>query len=106
MLRYLRLYGSFLALQWRTMLVYRTNFLIGASSTIAMQAGGLLTIWVVMRQIPTLHGWTLTQILLVYGLTNLALSIGHMFPDNLWILGREYIQPGGFERFLVRPCNP
>ena len=106
MLRYLRLYGSFLAIQWRTMLQYRVNFLIGASSTIAMQAGGLVTVWVVMRQIPSLHGWTLNQVLLVYGLTNLALSLGHMFADNLWVMGRMYIRPGGFDRFLVRPINP
>jgi len=105
-LRYLRLYGAFLALQWRTMLAYRTNFLIGAMSTIAMQAGGLLTVWVVMRQIPSLHGWTLYQVLLVYGLTSLALSMGHMFADNLWIIGRAYIRPGGFDRFLVRPIDP
>jgi ABC-2 type transport system permease protein len=106
MTRYLRLYGAFLALQWRTMLAYRTNFLIGAASTIAMQSGALLTIWVVMRQIPSLHGWTLHEVLLLYGLINLALSFGHMFADNLWTVGREYIQPGGFDRFLVRPINP
>lgn len=104
--RYVRLYLAFLGVQWRTMLTYRTNFLIGATSTIAMQAGALLTIWVVMRQVPTLHGWTLNQILLVYGLTSLALSINHMFADNLWTIGRNYIRPGGFERFLVRPINP
>lgn len=106
MFRYLRLYGWFLLIQWKTMLAYRVNFLIGASSTIAMQAGGLFTIWVVMRQIPSLRGWTLNQVLLVYGLTTLALSIGHMFADNLWIVGRAYIRPGGFDRFLVRPINP
>lgn len=106
MLRYIRLYGTFLRVQWHTMLEYRVNFLIGASSTIAMQAGGILTIWVVMRQIPSIHGWTLYQILLVYGLTNLALSFGHMFADNLWVVGRQYIRPGGFDRFLVRPIDP
>lgn len=106
MRRYLRLYGSFLALQLRTMMEYRVNFLIGASSTIAMQASALLTIWVVMHQIPSLRGWSLDQVLLVYGLTNLALSFGHMFADNLWIMGRQYIRPGGFDRFLVRPINP
>lgn len=104
--RYAKLYAAFMALQWRTMLVYRTNFLIGVSSTVAMQSGALLTIWVVMRQVPTLHGWTLNQVLLVYGLTSLALSVSHMFADNLWTIGRQYIRPGGFDRFLVRPINP
>ncbi len=104
-MRYMRLYLAFMSIQWRTMLVYRTNFVVGVSSTIAMQASALLTIIVVMHQVPTLHGWTLDQILLVYGLTNLAISFGHMFADNLWVLGQMYIRPGGFERFLVRPIN-
>ena len=29
-----------------------------------------------------------------------------MFADNLWVLGRSYIRPGGFDRFLVRPIDP
>ncbi len=44
--------------------------------------------------------------MLVYGLTTLALSFGHMFADNLWTMGRWYIRPGGVDRFLVRPINP
>lgn len=106
MRRYLRLYWAFLAVQWRTQLAYRVNLLIGASSEAAVQAGALMAIWVVMRQVPSLHGWTLNQILFVYGLTNLARSFEHMFANNLWVLGRQYIQPGGFDRFLVRPINP
>src|SRR5579872_1577561 len=88
------------------MLQYRINFIVGMASTVAMQIAGLVTIWVVMQKIPSLHGWTLNEILLLYGLTNLGLSIGHMFTDNLWTVGRSYIRPGGFERFLVRPINP
>jgi ABC-2 type transport system permease protein len=106
MLRYLQLYIAFLGVQWRTMLAYRVNFLIGASSTIAMQACGLMAVWVVMQQVPSLHGWTLNQILLVYGLTIWARSFEHMFAETLWTVGRQYIRPGGFDRFLVRPIDP
>ena len=35
---------------------YRVNFIIGAASTVAFQAAGLLTVWVVMSQIPDLNG--------------------------------------------------
>jgi ABC-2 type transport system permease protein len=85
---------------------YRANFLIGASSTIFLQASSLLTIWVVMRQVPSLNGWTFDEVLLIYGLITLSKSINHMFADNLWTLGRQYIRSGGFDRFLVRPIDP
>lgn len=104
--RYGRLYWLFLLQRLKILMEYRANFLIGASSTVAEQAAGLLMVWVVMRQIPNLSGWSFYEILLVYGLVVLAKSINHMFADNLWTIGHDYIRSGGFDRFLVRPLNP
>jgi ABC-2 type transport system permease protein len=106
MKRYLSLYWLFLLQRFKILLEYRVNFAIGATSTIILQISGLLTIWVVMSQIPSLNGWSLYQILLIYGLITLAKSINHMFADNLWTLGRQYIRSGAFDRFLVRPIDP
>jgi ABC-2 type transport system permease protein len=106
MKRYVNLYGLFLIQRLKILMEYRVNFLIGAASTILLQASGLLAIWVVMRQIPNLNGWTLDEILLIYGLLTLAKSINHMFADNLWTIGWNYIRSGQFDRFLVRPVNP
>lgn len=63
-------------------------------------------IWVVMSQVPNLNGWSLNEILLIYGLITLAKSLNHMFADNLWTIGWNYIRTGGFDRFLVRPIDP
>ncbi len=106
MRRHIALYGLFLKNRFKILMEYRANFFIGAFSTVAMQAAGLLTLWVVMSQIPSLKGWTMPQIWLVYGLITLALSINHMFADNLWTIGMMYIRTGDFDRFLVRPINP
>jgi ABC-2 type transport system permease protein len=106
MARYLQLYGYFLTQRFKILLEYRVNFIIGAASTIVLQAAGLLTIWAVMRQIPSLNGWSLNEILLIYGLLTLAKSINHMFADNLWTFGWAYIRSGQFDRFLVRPIDP
>ncbi len=106
MRRYLSLYWLFLLQRFKILMEYRVNFVIGASSTIFLQISSLLTIWVVMSQIPSLNGWSLNQILLIYGLITLAKSINHMFADNLWTLGRQYIRAGAFDRFLVRPIDP
>ncbi len=106
MARYFNLYWYFLLQRFKILMEYRVNFLIGASSTLFLQAAGILTIWVVMRQIPSLNGWTFDEVLLVYGLITLARSINHMFADNLWTIGRQYIRTGQFDRFLVRPIDP
>ncbi len=106
MMRYPRLYGLFLAQRFKILMEYKMNFAIGVVSTVLVQAAGILAVWVVMRQVPSINGWTFDEILLVYGLLTLARSINHMFADNLWTLGRSYIRTGVFDRFLVRPIDP
>src|SRR5688572_24501836 len=106
MRRYLSLYWYFFIQRMKILLEYRLNFLIGATGTIFEQAASLLTIWVVMQQVPNLNGWRYDELLLVYGLLAMAKSITYMFADNLWIVGTEYIRTGGFDRFLVRPIDP
>jgi ABC-2 type transport system permease protein len=106
MTRYISLYKLFLTQRIKALLEYRANFIIGAASTIFLQASSLLAIWVVMQKVPVLNGWNYDEILLIYGFITLAKSINHMFADNLWTLGRTYIRSGGFDRFLVRPINP
>lgn len=103
---YLQLYYWFVLQRFKILMEYRINFLIGATSTIILQAAGLLTIWVVMSQIPDLNGWSLPEILLVYGLVTISESITHMFADNLWTVGMNYVRTGDFDRFLVRPIDP
>jgi ABC-2 type transport system permease protein len=106
MKRYLSLYWAFLLQQFKSYAEYRANFIIGMSSTVILQASNLLTVWVVMQQIPSFNGWSFNELLLIYGLITAAKSINHMFADNLWTVGRIYIRTGQFDRFLVRPMNP
>jgi ABC-2 type transport system permease protein len=106
MVRYTQLYWLFLIQRLKILMEYRLNFFIGSISTVAVQGALLATVFVVMSQVPNLNGWTLYEILLIYGFITLAKSINHMFADNLWTLGRQYIRNGMFDRFLVRPVNP
>jgi ABC-2 type transport system permease protein len=59
-----------------------------------------------MRQVPSIRGWTFDQVVLIYGLTLLARSLSSLTTSNLWTLGHVYIQPGDFDRFLLRPIDP
>ena len=104
--RYSRLYGWFLIQRLKILMEYRANFIIGSVSTFVVQGASVMGIWVVMRQIPDLNGWSFEEVLLIYGLLTLAKSINHMFADNLWTIGWSYIRSGDFDRFLVRPIDP
>ncbi|HEY0604046.1 MAG TPA: ABC-2 family transporter protein [Herpetosiphonaceae bacterium] len=106
MKRYFSLYGSFLIQRLKILMEYRVNFLIGVASTIVFQATGLLTIGVVMQHVSSLQGWSYYEVLLLYGLLVLSKSLNHMFADNLWSVGQDYIQTGAFDRFLLRPIDP
>lgn len=105
MTRYLELYSVFFINRLKVFLEYRVSFLIGATSTLVLQGAGLFAIWTVMRQVPSIVGWSFDQILLLYGILTLSRSLEHMFADNLWTVGR-YIRNGDFDRFLVRPVDP
>jgi ABC-2 type transport system permease protein len=105
MRRYASLYGLFFVQRLKIFLEYRLSFLIGASSTLLMQAAALFTIWAVMRIVPNIVGWSFDAVLLLFGMVTLARSFEHMFADNLWALGR-YIRQGDFDRFLVCPIDP
>lgn len=104
--RYLSLYAWFLGQRFKILMEYRVNFFIGAISTVIQQGAGLATVWVVMRQVPNLQGWDFNEVMLIYGLITLGQSLCHMFADNLWTIGWNYIRSGQFDRFLVRPIDP
>lgn len=104
--RYTRLYGHFLSAQLKTMMEYRVDFLVGALSVCLMNFASVFFISVVFDHIPNLHGWSFYEVLFIYGIACLGRSIHHIFFDNLWTLGSEYIRPGSFDRVLIRPLNP
>jgi len=105
MLRHARLYTSFFSIEMRLLLEYRASFLIGLGAQLLIQGASLATIWVVMQQVPALNGWTLPELLLIYGLTIFCRSFSHMFADNTWRVGGA-IRYGAFDRYLVRPVDP
>jgi ABC-2 type transport system permease protein len=105
MLRHARLYASFFSVQMRLLLEYRASFLIGLVAQFLIQGATLATIWVILQQVPALNGWTLPELLLIYGLTIFCRSFSHMFADNTWRVGGA-IRYGAFDRYLVRPLDP
>jgi ABC-2 type transport system permease protein len=105
MQRYLHLYGFFFRHHLKRLAEYRMSFAIGVVALFAVQGASLATIWVTMRQVPSLNGWSLPQVLLIYGLLIFSRSCTQMVTEQIWQLG-YYIRSGEFDRLLVRPVDP
>ena len=104
--RYAVLYYQFFLQAVKVWLEYRMDFIIGALSVILVQFTSIYFVTVVFNHISSLNGWDFYQILFIYGIASSGRSIHHLFFDNLWTLGWQYVQPGAFDRLLIRPVNP
>lgn len=105
MKRYAKLYWQFFKARLKVMMEYRVDFLIGIISVLFTQGTSIMFVKIVFDHIDTIQGWTFHQMLLIYAIALLGRSIEHIFFDNLWTLGWQYIRPGNLDRLLIRPAN-
>lgn len=106
MIKYIILYVEFLKQNIKTMLEYKTDFVIGVFSTLLTQFYGIFFVWVIFENLKQIQGWTFYEITFVYGLLTLAKGIDMFFFDNLHALGFEYVREGKFDIFMLRPISP
>lgn len=106
MRRALRIYRHLLVQNIKKLMEYRIDFLIGAVSFIIDQAVGIGFIFIIFTQIPQLAGYTLDQIVFIYGFSLIPKGLDHMFTDNLWSVGYFIVKKGDFDKYLTRPIDP
>jgi ABC-2 type transport system permease protein len=105
LLRGLRVWAVLARAGLHTSMQYRANFVLGILGGLALQGVGLAFIGTILTRFATIGGWTLPEIILLYGmrLTSHALwtvpCAPLMFMDRL-------VQRAEFDRFLTRPVNP
>lgn len=106
LLKYIKLYIEFAKQNLKTMLEYRVEFIIGAMSTLLSQLVGISFLWIIFQNIQNINGWSFYEMTLVYGMLVLSASLNHLFFDNLWVLGVQYVREGKFDILLLRPISP
>lgn len=104
--KYLKLYVKFLSQYLKTLMEYKTDFLIGLVGFLLVQFSGLAFLYIVFQKIPSLNGWSLDEVLFIYGFAQLPRGLDHLFTDNIWMLSGRIIVRGEFDRYLLRPINP
>lgn len=104
--KYIYLYIEFFKQNAKTMIEYKTDFVIGVFSTFINQFYGIFFVWVIFENIKQIHGWSFYEITFVYGLLTMAKGLDMFFFDNLYCLGFEYVREGTFDIFMIRPLSP
>jgi ABC-2 type transport system permease protein len=102
MTRALAPYRAVLGSRIRAQRSYRPSFLLDLSSSLLVGLVELAEVWVIFHAVDRLGGLDLAQILLVFGLADLAfsladLALGHC--DNL----PAYLRAGTLDVFYLRP---
>ena len=106
MLRYFKLQKIFIVQYLKQLMEYKTDFVIGIIGVFLTQALNIAFLWIIFSKIPTLYGWTLTQIAFIYGFSLIPKGIDHLLFDNLWNLGKRIIRNGQFDKYMLRPISP
>lgn len=104
--KYLRIYWYYFKQYWKSRLVYKTDFVLGASAQLTSVFVSLAFLTLVFTQIESLNGWTFNEMLFLSGFGGVAIFTQNVLFFNIIRLGEEYIVKGKLDRFLVRPLNP
>jgi ABC-2 type transport system permease protein len=103
--RYLRLYKALIAQFFKVVMQSKVDFLMGLFGFFFTQISGILFLYLVFEQIPDLQGWSLEQLVFIYGFAQIPRGIDHLFTDNLWLVAWRLVINGDFDRYLLRPMN-
>lgn len=103
--RYLRLYRVLITQFLKTIMQSKVDFLMGLFGFFLTQIMGIAFLYLVFEQIPSLRGWSLDQLIFIYGFAQIPRGIDHLFTDNIWLVAWRLVLNGDFDRYMLRPMN-
>lgn len=103
--RYCRLYRVLVSQFLKTILQSKVDFLMGLLGFFFTQFMGIAFLYLVFEQIPSLQGWTLDQLIFIYGFAQIPRGIDHLLTDNIWMVAWWLVIDGDFDRYMLRPMN-
>ncbi|MBQ9673059.1 MAG: ABC-2 family transporter protein [Ruminococcus sp.] len=103
--RMFRMHRIFVSQEIKRMMEYKGDFVVGIIGFLFAQANNMLFLWLIFSQVPSLMGWSLEEVVFIYGFSLIPKGLDHLFFDNLWAVGHWLIQKGDFDKYLTRPVN-
>lgn len=99
------IFKAYFSVSFKELEIYDKDFIFGVVAMIIEYIVGILSIFFIFDYIDLLNGWSLSEMLFLYGLNLIGYSLWSSFFINTITLP-YYIQRGEFDRLLLRPIAP
>lgn len=100
-----RTYWRLVGAKVRGDLQYRASFVLYLLAQAMVGAIDTVVILVVFSQVDQIGGWTRTEVLVLFGVSNLGFGLADLFVSQVE-LASTHIRAGTFDQFLLRPVRP
>ena len=101
---YARIYVLMLVQDFKSNLAYRADFFNSTAGMLATNFMGLISFWLIFRNIPSIEGFRYEELLFMYAYALLAASPMQLLFDNLWQLW-ICCENGDFIKYCFKPLN-
>ena len=97
-----RTYRLLIGARVRSQLQYRTSLALELLATALLTFLDFVAILIIFEQVPTLAGWSVAEVALLYGIASTAFSLTDLAIGHLDFLS-QMIRDGSFDQVLTRP---
>ncbi len=101
---YIKIYFMIMSQFIKARMQFRADFIMSSIGVVFENIIGVFTLWVLFKTIPSLEGWGYYELIFVYGYSQLAFIIGHLFFVHIWNLG-YHLREGNFIKYYFRPLD-
>lgn len=102
-MRYIKLYLTYAKSSLMSKMVYKANLIIGIIAFLFGQVASLLTLYLLVSAVPSVDGYSIYQIGFLFGITNMAIGLDHLFTDRLWTVAYFEVKQGKMDHLFLRP---
>ena len=99
------IYARLIGARIRSDLQYRASFVMFVSSQFLVAFLDFVAIAIIFSHVPRLAGWSLPEVMFLYGATNVSFNLADLFISQIETLPM-HIRLGTFDSMLVRPLGP
>lgn len=103
--RYIHLYFRYISMSIKSRLTYKTDTIIGIFGFIVTNTINFLALYLTISSVNIIDGYTIENLIFLYGLCLIPKGIDHILTDNLWTLSQKMVRLGQLDKYLIKPLN-
>ena len=101
----LRLVNGYLRHNLMSVMAYQGAFLLQVFGMVLNDAMLLFFWWILFTRLPTLRGWTMTQVMTLYAVVAFGFGVANVVCGNAFLVARVIVR-GDLDYYLALPADP